>query len=271
MMTLEYPVTVSVVIPSYNHKDFVVDAIRSVAEQKGDSFKIQLLVIDDGSTDGSVELLSAMAENNRYRFQFVAKENEGLCRTLNRAIREYAQGDLIAVLASDDMWRDDKLEQQVTLFRQKADCELCFSNARTFSERGPGPRSSKWLFDGDVRNWLALYNFVPAGTILFSRKLFDEVGGFDETGLRLEDWDFLLRAAAVTNFCYVDQDLLLYRLHAASSIARMRGANILFSEKMKVLQKNTHLINPALRLMSVALHFLLDCVWRRIAKKGRSE
>ncbi|WOD12594.1 glycosyltransferase [Pseudomonas sp. NyZ704] len=271
MKMVEKPLQVTVVIPSYNHKAYVADAIRSVLNQEGKDFTYQLLVMDDGSTDGSVDLLLDLQKKAELSFELVLKKNEGLCRTLNRAIREYSTGHYIAVLASDDMWRKDKLQKQIQLLLENASSELCYSNAQKFSDNGLAGKSSRIMFDGDVTNRLTLYNFIPAGTILFSRTLYDLVGGFDETGLRLEDWDFLLRASAVTEFCYIDEELLYYRLHDESSIAKMRERGILYQEKMKVLCKNKEILNPFLRFCSIFLHFSLDAVLRPFISKLRAK
>lgn len=256
------PITVSVIIPSYNHAAYVVDAIKSAAEQEHGEFEIDLVVMDDGSTDGSVELLERLSERGQHRFRLVAKRNEGLCRTLNRAVREHSVGSHIAVLASDDMWRPDKLSIQLAALKENPGYELCYSNAETFGENRRKGRSSSFVFSGSVKPWLTVYNFVPAGTMLFTRRLFDEIGGFDETGLKLEDWDFLLRASSRTKFCCVRENLLLYRIHGESSLVRMRRAGTLFGEKMKVLRKNRAITSPILRGVSACLHFSLDRILR---------
>ncbi|WP_330115224.1 glycosyltransferase [Pseudomonas sp. JS3066] len=260
---------VSVIIPSYNHIDYVEAAISSVASQDQAGFILELIVIDDGSTDGSVELLRGLQESGVYNFNLVLKSNEGLCKTLNRAVVEHSSGEYVAVIASDDMWAPGKLKQQIKHIKSTPTSELCYSNARTFGRDSIERKASRRLFSGDVRAMLTLYNFVPAGTIFFTRNLYDTVGGFDETGLRLEDWDFLLRASAVTDFCFLDEELLLYRLHDESSIAKMRERGILFQEKMKVLRKNRLILNPVLRFASICLHFSLDSLLRPLIYRLR--
>ena len=262
---------ISVIIPSYNHVDYVGDAVRSVLGQVQDGYVLELVVVDDGSTDGSVEFLKDLQRTLDYKFKLVIKDNEGLCKTLNRAIREFATGDYIAIIASDDMWHPEKLSKQFKFLKYSPRFSLCYSSARTFGENSKGSKASRFLFSGDIKNLLTLYNFIPAGTIFFTRKLYDVVGGFDETGLRLEDWDFLLRASAATSFCYLDEELLFYRLHDESSIAKMRERGILFEEKMKVLRKNKDILNPVLRYCSICLHFALDAVLRPFISKLKAK
>ncbi|NQD95392.1 glycosyltransferase [Pseudomonas sp. CrR25] len=264
-------IVISVIIPSYNHIDYVGEAIKSVLEQSRDAFSLELVVIDDGSTDGSAEFLRQLESSGGYPFKLILKSNEGLCTTLNRAIAEYSSGEYIAIIASDDMWHPEKLKKQFEHILRHPSSSLCYSNARTFGRDRNESRASRFVFSGNVKSRLTLYNFIPAGTILFTRALYDSVGGFDETGLRLEDWDFLLRASAVTEFCYLDEELLLYRLHDESSIAKMRERGILFEEKMKVLRKNKSILNPVLRCCSICLHFALDAVLRPFISKLKAK
>ncbi|MFC4863908.1 glycosyltransferase family 2 protein [Pseudomonas sp. MAHUQ-62] len=269
-MSGDFP-KISVIIPSYNHVDYVEDAISSVTSQEQTGFTLELIVIDDGSTDGSVELLRALQDSGENNFKLVVKSNEGLCKTLNRAVVEHSSGEYLAVIASDDMWAPGKLKKQLERIKSTPSSELCYSNARTFGLGRNDGKASRRLFSGDVRSILTLYNFVPAGTILFTRKLYDAVGGFDEAGLRLEDWDFLLRASAVTDFCFLDEELLLYRLHDESSIAKMRERGILFQEKLKVLRKNKRILNPVFRFASICLHFSLDSLLRPMVSALRGQ
>lgn len=261
---------VSVIIPSYNHARYVRDAVRSVADQIREGFSLELIVIDDGSKDGSVELLRGLQQSGEFDFKLIVKDNEGLCRTLNRAVREHSTGQYISVIASDDMWEPGKLARQIAALRSNPGRELCYSNAQTFGENIEGGKWSRFHFTGDVRRILTVYNFVPAGTVLYTRGLYDTIGGYDETGLKLEDWDFLLRASAVTEFCYVDDGLLLYRVHGESALAKMRAKGILYYEKMKVLRKNRAITNPFLRFVSMCVHFNLDRVVRPLMAATRT-
>jgi alpha-1,3-rhamnosyltransferase len=268
----ETRLTVSAIIPSYNHKDYVEQAISSVLDQISTNSDIDLIVIDDGSTDGSRELLQDIHARNQGAFKLVLKANEGLCRTLNRAIRDYATGQYVAVLASDDMWRKDKIQKQIEYFFRNPDYRLCYSNAEVFgvddrAGRSKNGKAQSFQFAGWVCNILAIRNFIPAGTVIFSRDLFDEIGGYDLNGLRLEDWDFLIRASRKTPFCFVNEDLLLYRQHGESAISKMRATGTLFDEKIKVLRKNRGLLNPSVFYISIFVNYILDKILRPLSTK----
>src|SRR3989442_13154067 len=104
---------VSVVIPSYNHAQFVGAAIDSVLAQTLSDF--ELIIIDDGSKDDSVETIQRrLSQLNDDRVRLVARENRGLCRTLNEGLL-MARGRYFAYLGSDDLWEPTKLEKQVDL------------------------------------------------------------------------------------------------------------------------------------------------------------
>jgi alpha-1,3-rhamnosyltransferase len=255
---------ISVIIPSYNHAKYVADTVRSVCHQERDGFDIEVIVLDDGSTDNSVEVLKLLKESGECDFKLVIKSNEGLCRTLNRGIVEHATGQYITLIASDDMWVRDKLLVQFRLLQQNPNCRLCFSNSATLGARESARGRAPFLAGGWVKSKLTLINFIPGGTVMYERPLFDEIGGYDTTGLKLEDWDFLLRASNVTPFCYSPRKLLLYRVHDEGALIGMRRSGALFAEKMKVLQKNRAITSATLRFVSRCIHFTLDCIIRPI-------
>ena len=105
---------VTVVVPSYNHAQYIKKCIMSIINQTYKNF--QLIVIDDGSSDNSVDIIQDLSE--MYGFTFIVQENKGVAATLNRAIREYCVGDYFTFCASDDFWTSDKLEIQVAFMEE---------------------------------------------------------------------------------------------------------------------------------------------------------
>jgi alpha-1,3-rhamnosyltransferase len=249
---------VTVVIPSYNHREFIGAAIDSVLRQSYPS--IQLVVIDDGSTDGSVELLEALA--TKHGFELVTQSNTGVCRALNRAIREYAKGRYIALLGSDDIWALDKIESQMARLHAEPGAEFCYSQAQIF-ERTPanevGAPFPSRPREGSVIGHVVFRQHVPAGTMLFTRALYDALGGFDEQ-LKEEDWDFVIRAAARTRFVAVRRPLLFYRSHATNTM-RVRPRKAIFHQKILILAKNFPLMPAGRWFCAVVIHFLHDMLW----------
>lgn len=258
------PGLVSVIVPSFNHIEYIERTIDSVLGQ--DHRSVELVVIDDGSKDGSVELLQALSR--KHGFKFIAQGNAGVCAALNRAVREGATGEYIALLGSDDLWEPDKLSLQVTAMASDPGSEFCFAQARRFSTGTPGGDGSVFprrCLTGEVVDSVFLRQHVPAGTMLFTRRLFDELGGFDETLLE-EDWDFVIRSAAATRYTAVNRPLLHYRVHASNTM-RTRNRSAIFHQKARILAKNFPLVSPARWLLAVALHFAHDLVFSRLLRR----
>lgn len=254
---------VSVIMPCYNHERYVERAVLSVLKQTYAA--VQLVVIDDGSHDSSVERLETLSE--RSRFILICQENRGVCKTLNRAIRETAQGEYIALLASDDFWHPDKLRLQMEELQRRPQAEFCFSQAIEFEDEDnpdAGRVFPSRCLAGDMLNKVFIRQHVPAGTMLFTRRLYDYLGGFDES-LKEEDWDFVIRSAASTQFASVNAPLLYYRSHQGNTMKTRNRAEI-FHQKAKILAKNFDLIAPWRWLFAVTLHFVHDIVFSSLRR-----
>lgn len=261
----EQPPTVTVIIPCYNHAAYVARAVASVLDQ--DYPGIELVVIDDGSQDGSIAVLEALAQERPFRL--VVQANRGICRTLNRAVREFASGGWIAILASDDFWRPDKIRRQMEALRETPGARFCFSQAREFRDETQAEQGRVFprrVLGGEVLERVFVRQHVPAGTMLFARSLFDELGGFDEA-LREEDWDFVIRSAAAGPLCAVPEPLLYYRAHAGNTM-RTAGRRRIFQQKAMILSKNMHLVSPWRWLLAIGVHFAHDIVLAALRRRG---
>ena len=245
---------VSIIIPSYNHEEYIEQAVRSVIDQTYEN--IELIVIDDGSTDGSLTLLSNLSI--KFGFTFVAQENQGVCNALNRGIREFSKGQVLCILGSDDRFHPNKIELQVKELSDNKSSEFCFTQAVEFdSNSGKDLRVfPRKRFTGRVLNKIIFIQPYAAGSIMFTRSLYDKVGGFDPS-LEAEDWDFSIRCASRTEFSCVPESLFYYRSHA-NNIMKVMPRRKIFHIKSIILAKNYMLVNPWLWILSVLFHFLYD-------------
>lgn len=203
---------VSVVIPSYNHEEYVRQAIASVLDQ---TYKpIELVVVDDGSTDGSWESIRALEAASGGAFRSYRKRNGGVSSALNWGVARTA-GPLVAVLASDDYFLPSKIADQVHVFnRCSASVGLVHTSA--YNDYGDGelidltglyPAAEGLCFP----QLIALDAVAVAPSVMFRREVYDFVGGFDE-GLVAEDLDFYVRVAAKGfEFRYVPKPLVVKR------------------------------------------------------------
>jgi GT2 family glycosyltransferase len=224
--SLASPPLISVVIPSYNHRAFICQAIDSALEQSHRN--LEVIVIDDGSRDGSPALLSQRYGDDP-RVRLMARENRGAHATLNEAV-ELARGDFISILNSDDLYLPGRFERLVQAARDGGGHPFFgITGLRVVDERGePSPSSGPTRYYGSV---LAKYEGRPSAAafwvgnlamttsnFFFSREVFERVGGF--APLRYtHDWDWALRASEVVTPTRLDDALLCYRVHGSNTIA----------------------------------------------------
>lgn len=185
---------VSVVVPAYNVRSYIEDALVSLERQSFDKFEV--IVVDDGSTDDTAEVVKPFCERDS-RFQLVQKQNGGLSSARNYGIH-HACGEYIALLDGDDVYEQDKLAVHVALLDRDADVGVAYSASRAVREDG---RSTFMYLSGkpitsDPLLALLCKNFIGHGSnAVFRRAVFDQVGEFDETLRSSEDVDFWLRVA----------------------------------------------------------------------------
>lgn len=210
---------VSVVIPTYNRKEWLSETIRSVLAQTYKDYEI--LVVDHGSTDGTAEAVDKEFGGS-VRYSALANCPLPACPR-NAGIRA-ARGDYVAFLDSDDLWLPEKLERQVGGLDADPRLGWSYGNARWF---GPGVvpgtiQTGAWQFrSGMVFRSLLMGNFIPSCTVVVRRKCLEEVGGFDMTpALRsAEDYELWLRLAARFPLHAVRKVVARYRV-SESQISR---------------------------------------------------
>jgi glycosyltransferase involved in cell wall biosynthesis len=212
-------------MPAYNHERYVGEALASVAAQT--HANIELIVINDGSTDGTRgRILAFLQDHPKLAARFVDQENRGVCQTLNRGL-EMAGGDYVAFLASDDRWCPERLAVGLEFMEQNRSIGMVFSDAWMFRDGAGEPclwssykSGLAHLFKNGVQNAdmyaeLLARPLVPALTVLVRRAVLDEVGHFDGA-LAYEDYDLWLRIAAKYPIAYLHRPLAYYRLHEAN-------------------------------------------------------
>jgi glycosyltransferase involved in cell wall biosynthesis len=211
---------VSVVMASYNARRFLPDALASVFAQSYASWEI--IVIDDGSTDGTEEIMQAYEGKVIY----LRQPNRGPSAARNRGI-EIARGRYLAFLDADDLWTPDKLRLQIDFMERHRDVGLVFADMEEFEgERILCPSLlSRSLFARemvsgqpipDAERKLFVEDYIPTSTVLIRKECFLRAGFFDETLQFVEDRDLWLRVAGLFPIGVVRAIVGRKRVHAAN-------------------------------------------------------
>jgi glycosyltransferase involved in cell wall biosynthesis len=204
---------VSVIVPAYNAARYIGTALDSVMAQT--YAPIEIVVVDDGSTDETAEVVRGYGDRVRYVYQ----ENARQAAARNHGVRE-ARGDLIAFLDADDAWLPDKLARQVELIRRRPDLGLVYCSMREVDALGRPIRDAVANLRGDrLRELLlgAATGGICGSTPLTTRRVFDELGGFDPGLTPVEESDLFWRIATRYAIDYIDEPLVLYRRHAGNA------------------------------------------------------
>lgn len=199
---------VSVIIPAYNKADFTCRAVESVLNQ---TYKnIELIVVDDGSTDDTRQRLSVYAD----RIQYIYKDNGGACSARNLGMR-HAKGDLIGFLDCDDMYAVNKVELGVEYLNSHPEAGFIHT-AAYFIEREDQVVSTyshrKSRHQGWISRRLIFGNYICNSTVMVRRSCLDTVGLFDESIFTPADWDLCLRLAERYRVGYINIPLTKYRV-----------------------------------------------------------
>ncbi|WP_263769851.1 glycosyltransferase [Propionivibrio soli] len=214
---------VTVVISCFNHGPYIEESILSVLGQTYPN--IELIVIDDGSTDDSVDRIQALQAT--HPFEFIAQKNKGLTHTLNEAFAR-ARGTFVAAFGSDDIMLQDRLALQMAHIADKPDVGMCAGNIELMHSDGtPYPKSERHAEPGFRRMnfddvFLERKPYVPAPTMLIRKEAFDKVGGFDPS-IRLEDLYIQLKITHAGY--YIDAlgtTLARYRKHPTNTYKNIR-------------------------------------------------
>jgi glycosyltransferase involved in cell wall biosynthesis len=224
---------VSVIIPTFNSGQYIKAALESVFNQ---TYKnIEVIVVDDGSTDNTRVVLEAFMKQIKY----IYKENGGPASARNRGVKE-AKGEFIAFLDADDMWLPEKIELQFGVFVKDQRIGLVSCNHHQIDEKGQILEESKhihYLSQKVLFNVLLVKNVVSGGSnAIIKKECFDKVGLFDEHLHGTEDWDMWLRIAKYYDVKFVEQPLVKIMVRQ-NSISGTTNADKMLENELRVLDK----------------------------------
>jgi len=221
---------VSVVIPAYNKAELTVQTVESVLSQ---TYKnIEIIVVDDGSTDSTRDRLFGYTERIRY----IYKKNGGACSARNVGI-SFATGEYVGFLDCDDLYLPEKIELSIRYLEQNPDVGFVYSAAYFIDAQGtivstyshPGGRKNGWIY-----NDLVVQNFICNSTVMVRKICLDTMRGFDESVFSPADWDMWLRLSEQYTAGYIDVPLTKYRVDGSYIVRNLQKVE---SEEMQILQQ----------------------------------
>jgi glycosyltransferase involved in cell wall biosynthesis len=257
---------VSVVVPTFDRAEVLPRALESVRAQTLPPAEV--IVVDDGSTDSTVELIAERFPEARILHQ----ENLGVSAARNRGI-EASTGEWIALLDSDDEWRPEKLDRQLAALRVHSELRICHTDeiwirrGRRVNPRQIHAKHGGWIFE----HCLPLCAMSPS-SIIIHRSVFEEVGLFDESLPACEDYDLWLRICSRMPVLLLDEPLVVkYGGHVDQLSSRIWGLDRFRIQALEKILREDHLSRDD---RAAALEMLLEKILIYLAgarKRGRVE
>jgi len=252
---------VSVIIPTFNRADWLAESIGSVLEQTYPH--LELIVVDDGSTDHTSEVVQGFGNALTYR----CGAHRGVSAARNRGVQA-SQGSLIAFLDSDDMWRPGKVAVQVALLQQQPEVEVCYTD-EIWIRHGVrvNPKQIHQKYTGRLFEPSLPRCIISPSSIMLRRSLWERLGGFDERLPACEDYDLWLRMTVRVPVTLIPEPLIVKRGGHADQLSR--STPLLDRYRIIALDKllRTALTVPQRRAVLAMLMQKCDIVARGAAKR----
>lgn len=230
---------VTIGIPNYNYSHYIVETLDSVASQTYPN--IELIIVDDLSTDNSIEIINNWISNYKgnIKIKFIKnKSNVGLTKACNIILKK-AKGKYFQPLDADDIILRTKIEKQVPILENSINTALVYSNVAVINEKGEVTNAdycSRINYDknempsGNIFNDLLTFNFISLPSVLINTEMAKAIGGFDET-LRVQDYYMWLKLSKQHNIEYASGNYAYYRVHSIS-MSNLPSTNVSFAESV---------------------------------------
>lgn len=226
-------VPVSVIIPAYNAEKTIKKTIKSVLNQTFSDW--ELIVVDDGSTDSTKEVVAEIKDNRISLFSF---PNAGVSAARNRGVNK-SSGEFLAFIDADDLWTPDKLELQLKALQENPNAAVAYSWTDYINESDKIIYSGRHItLNGNIYEKLLVRYVLENGSNFLIRKdAYLKVGGFDESISGGEDWELCIRLSQHYEFVTIPKTQVLYRVSPHSSTTNVRKIEL---ESLRVLEKSYH-------------------------------
>lgn len=257
---------VSVIIPTFNRATWLTSAIESILNQSYQNF--ELLVVDDGSTDNTREIIAQYSGKIDYFYQ----TNRGPAAARNLGIKN-AQGKTICFLDSDDQWEKQKLEQQMVLMMNQPETKICYTdeiwirNGVRVNPKKIHRKYSGWIY----QHCLPLCIISPS-SVMIHRDVFDKTGVFDEEMKVCEDYDLWLRVSHFYPIHFIKELLIIkYGGHEDQLSRKYWGMDIYRIKAMQKMLEHYHLSPEDRKATILMLHKKCDILIHGFRKRNKPD
>jgi glycosyltransferase involved in cell wall biosynthesis len=207
----------SIITPSYNQSSFIEQTILSVLNQ---GVEFEHIVIDGGSTDGTVEILKKYPHIN-----WISEPDFGQANAINKGIRR-AKGQIVAYLCSDDVYLKNCLKTVQDYFEKNLDTTVIYGDCMYIDSENM-PNGNMYFTEKYNQQRLFQYDFIPQPSCFWHHQVVENIGLFNENLKYTMDYEYWLRASLNYKFVYLPVTLAAYRLHQDSKTVEQRSAMIL--------------------------------------------
>jgi glycosyltransferase involved in cell wall biosynthesis len=257
---------VSVIVPTYNRADWLKKTLSSVERQTFKDF--ELIVVDDGSVDHTSEVIQSFPDAK----YLAMKKNSGVSNARNIGLN-YAKGQFICFLDSDDLWDEKKLETQLFWMENNEDSKVCYTN-EIWIRNGVrvNPMKKHRKFTGDIFRYCLALCIVSPSSVMLRKVLFNEIGNFDESLPACEDYDLWLRIAVKYSFHFIDEPLIIKRGGHPDQLSRKYwGMDRFRIVALKKLLDHNSLDKEKLKLTRATLVEKCSILIQGFAKRGQKK
>jgi len=230
---------VTVGVALYNHEKYIVDCLKSIAEQTFTD--IELIVIDDGSSDKSYNVAKSYLESqDMVKFTIKTRKNIGMCNTLNE-IAHLSQGKYISFVGSDDYWAKDKIKDQVEFLENNPSIALVHSNSIVVNDENIETSTIEYQNRKNSSDLFEAILFGKGGintpSHLYRTSIYSEIGYYDSS-FRFEDTDFWLRVTNRFKVGFINKFHTYYRWHDDNLSGSANKLKFYNDEIVKIYRKN---------------------------------
>lgn len=245
---MEEQYVISVLMVNYNKAEQLRESIESVLNQT--YRKIQFLIVDDGSTDGSPEIIREYAGKDSRVEAYLRQENRKISQVTNFGLGK-VKGDYLARIDSDDLWAPDKLERQLAFMLERPDCRICFTGADLIDEKGDSLNQEEADFFGllnlpemsreeNLRFFFCRGNYLVHASVMMTAEFMRELGEHNPAYLQIHDFDCWVRAVKKTHLYKMPDRLTSLRRfrkeQGKNTSARTEAATIRYDNECLILR-----------------------------------